>query len=80
MRRDLAERYARAFAAAPAGLAACEAACRYDDAIRKRADDGEYCRLNPLGAVAEGVDLDLLYHDWITKARAALCAARGAEE
>lgn len=57
-------------------LAACEAAIEYDNAIRKTADDGDY-ELDPLGAVAEGCNLDALYHNWMEKARAALSLAKG---
>lgn len=54
-----------------AAVAALEAACRYDDAIAGRGENGEVV-LNPLGAIAEGVDLDALYFDWINKSRHAL--------
>jgi hypothetical protein len=57
-----------------AAIAALEAACRYDDAIAGRGEDGDV-ELNPLGAIAQGVDLDTLYFDWINKSRHALSLA-----
>ena len=60
--------------AAPEMLEACEAATKYDNAIRLCADDPDkmssYC-------TAEGEDLDRLYLDWITKARNAIAKVRG---
>lgn len=50
---------------------ACLAALKYDDSIAGRAIRGEY-DLAGEGGMASGEDLDSLYHDWITKARAAL--------
>ena len=53
---------------------ACEAAIRYDEAIRACADDPDkmasYC-------TAEGDDLDKLYDDWMSQSRAALAAVDG---
>lgn len=50
---------------------ACCAAIKYDEAIRRRADNGDF-ELDARGAIAEGHDLDALYEDWMTKARAAV--------
>ena len=56
---------------------ACQAAIRYDDAIRSCANDpkkmASFCS-------AQGDDLDALYFDWITKARKALPKDRAALE
>lgn len=52
--------------------AACEAAIRYDEAIHRRAESGDHKVLDPGGAIAEGIDLDSLYFDWIGKAEHAL--------
>lgn len=51
---------------------ACEAAVKYDDAIRGKAGEGNYDLLDAGGAIARGEDLDSLYMDWMTKARQAL--------
>lgn len=53
-------------------IEACQAALAYDKAINKRAGDGDCIKLDVEGAIAEGADLDGLYMDWMTKARAAL--------
>lgn len=75
--RDLvAEADGNLIAAAPELLAACEAAIKYDDAIRGRAKNGEY-ELNVDAAIAKGIDLDRLYFDWMTKAKIAIAKVRG---
>ncbi len=51
---------------------ACEAALRYDEGICGRAARGEVDLLGTGAGIAEGVDLDTLYDDWISKAKAAL--------
>lgn len=50
----------------------CEAAVRYDESILGRAARGEVDLLKCGSGVADGEDLDALYLDWISKARAAL--------
>lgn len=51
---------------------ACEAACRYDDAIAKRAETGDVELIDGGGSIARGADLDALYCDWMHKARAVI--------
>lgn len=68
---------ARLIAAAPELLGACDAALRYDEALQKRAVDGEVEIMATGGAVAMGDDLDALYSDWITKVSAAIAKAKG---
>jgi hypothetical protein len=70
---------ARLIAAAPELLAAAKAALAYDAAIWRRGQDGTY-DTDPLGAIAEGHDLDALYMDWRNKARDAVAKATGATE
>lgn len=60
-------------------VAACEAAERYDRAIRQRAEDGDYDKLSVDGAIAQGYDLDELYADWMSKVHAALARFRKQE-
>jgi hypothetical protein len=60
---------AHLISAAPDLLAACEAALRYDEAIRRHASKGQ--------SWVDGDDLDALYEDWIDKSRAAVARARG---
>ena len=60
---------ARLIAAAPDLLAACDAAIAYDAAIQRHAIKGK--------SWVDGDDLDALYLDWITKARAAINRTRG---
>lgn len=62
-------RHAAALAAA---AEACQAALRYDEAIIKRAIDGDIKIMETGGAVAMGDDLDALYEDLMGKARDAL--------
>jgi hypothetical protein len=57
-------------------VAACEAALRYDAGICGRAARGEVDLIESGGGVAAGDDLDALYLDWVTKARAALARAK----
>ena len=54
---------------------AAEAAIRYDESIAGRATRGEYDLSGSGYGVAEGEDLDALYLDWITKAKAAIAKA-----
>lgn len=51
---------------------ACQAALTYDRAIFRRGQDNEITESLARGAIAQGEDLDALYDNWITKARAAL--------
>jgi hypothetical protein len=64
-------------ARADGAVEAAKAAIAYDDAIQACANDPEtmtsFCS-------AEGDDLDSLYADWITKARAALSQPSAKEE
>jgi hypothetical protein len=59
-------------------IAACRAAIAYDEAIARHGlvDD---CKplAGQFGAVTQGDDLDALYMDWMTKARAALALLEG---
>lgn len=71
-----AQANARLIAAAPDLLAACKAAMVYHAAIHRRAETGEVL-MRPLGAIAEGLDLDALYDDWMSKAQTAISKARG---
>ena len=64
-------------AAAPELLGACQAAIAYDKAIRGRAQAGDFEKLDPRGAIAEGVDLDTLYEEWITLSMCAIAKAEG---
>lgn len=64
-------------AAAPDLLAACKAAELYDAAINRRAKTDDVKRLDAGGAIAEGIDLDTLYHDWCDKAMSAIAKAEG---
>ncbi len=68
------ESIARVMAAGVELVSACLAAVKYDEAIRGRAHEGsvEPLSMDPSRAFAEGHDLDELYEDWMTKARAAL--------
>jgi hypothetical protein len=66
---------ANLIAACPDLLAACEAAIQYDEGILGRAARGEVDLRESGGGVATGEDLDALYNDWITKARAAIAKA-----
>ena len=70
------EDYANAclISSAPELLDACEAAIRYDAVIQTCANDPE--RMSS-ACTAEGDDLDGLYNDWISKARAAIRKATG---
>ena len=68
---------ARLIAAAPELLGACQAAIAYDKAIRGRAQAGDFEKLDPRGAIAEGVDLDTLYEEWITLSMCAIAKAEG---
>ena len=65
---------ARLIAAAPELLEACEAAIKYDEAIRS-------CANNPAAltsyGTAQGDSLDALYDEWMHKARAAIGNATG---
>lgn len=63
-------------ASAPDMFEALEAALKYDKAISGRAEDGTI-KLDPRGAVAEGIDLDALYFDWIDKSKKAIAKAKG---
>jgi hypothetical protein len=54
--------------------ALAEAWSAYDGAIRKVAKNGDF-ELDPLGAIAEGVDLDSLYFNCV-KAEAAIAQLR----
>ena len=71
------EANARLIAAAPELLGACQAAIAYDKAIRGRAQAGDFEKLDPRGAIAEGVDLDTLYEEWITLSMCAIAKAEG---
>ena len=57
-------------------LEACEAALAYDVAILGRAAKGEYDLLTEGGAITEGEDLDQLYDNWISKAKAAIAKVK----
>src|SRR5690606_13258634 len=68
---------ARLLIAGPELLAAAKAAIAYDEAIQQCADDPDsmssFC-------TAEGDDLDRLYVDWASKARAAIAKATGKQK
>jgi hypothetical protein len=74
---DLCAALLREKARADGAVEAAKAAIAYDDAIQACANDPEtmtsFCS-------AEGDDLDSLYADWITKARAALSQPSAKEE
>lgn len=67
---------AQKISAVPEMYEALLAARAYDQAIAKRAEDGEV-EIDARGAIAEGADLDTLYEDWITKSKKALRKAEG---
>jgi len=55
-------------------LAVCEAAIRYDEAIRSCANDPDKMASH---CTAQDEDLDALYFDWLNKAQAAIAKAKG---
>lgn len=67
----------RLIEAAPALYEACLAALRYDRSIIGKAVRGEYDLRKDGHGVTEGEDLDNLYLDWMTKARAAVATVAG---
>jgi hypothetical protein len=69
---------AHLIAASPLLREACEAALRYDAAIQRAARHGKSWVSG--GPGTDDPDLDALYIDWLTKARAALRAAEGKGE
>lgn len=66
---------AHLIAAAPELLDAARAALAYDAAIHRRGFMGEVSTAGPREHYATGDDLDALYDDWVTKARAAIAKA-----
>lgn len=58
-------------------LVACKAALAYDQSIVGRAARGEVDLLRRGGGISYGCDLDGLYDDWISKAKAAIAMTKG---